>query len=162
MFTFMSYFIEIFVYSFSSYNMLQDRQNNIKSFLFLSGISPSLYYVSKFISDLLLNFVSFCLQFTVFHLIQDQINIDDEQLTYIRTQIFIVFLWKCSYHSIGLFLTKFFDDSARLMKYYVITYFLYNWVLFESSQRLNIPFIKSFSDSLQMQEHLLDEEVSLR
>ncbi len=142
------YLFEIMLYPFNGYNYIYEQNNGIKFLLYFHQISPFIYYLGKFLTDVIMTTLAYTVVLFFFF---DFLKLDLKDTIFLKNfmlNFFKLFMWKISISAFTYILAQFFTSIKRFMKFFIFVYFIQSMLFAVMKYYTKFSGIVYFSDSL--------------
>lgn len=114
--------MEISLHSFSAYNIVYDRINDIKTMMYVNKVKPFEYYAGKYIADIVVQSVCYLIVLISFmNTLSQELKIENfGSMFYLL--FFKLFMWRCAFVAFSYLLARVFDNLQNVLKYFSLAY----------------------------------------
>ena len=148
--------MEVSLHSFSAYNIVYDKINDIKTMMYINKIKPLEYYAAKYLADMIVQFICYAIILLAFVKSLNEELKSENFGSMFYVLFFKLFMWRCALVAFSYILARGFDNLQNVLKYFSLAYGLYviglgiiskiskqNWLLFINETNL---FLETYQD----------------
>ena len=138
---------EISMHSFSAYNLVYDRVNDIKTMIYVNKVTPLQYYLGKFSADMVLQFITYSFLFIAFlKSLNEELTISNFAFMFYLL-FFKLVMWRVSFVAFSYILARIFNNLKNVLKYFSLVYGLFLLVIAGISSFTGITFLKYLNET---------------
>lgn len=148
-------FVEVFVTSWPALNVVHEKASQIKALIYVGGVTPLAYYISKMLADLCIVLPAYLGLFLVYDW-----SAPSELRPTLGVLFRIVFYWRLAFMCSSFLISSQFSDVRSAQKYFSLTYSAFAGCAGALAWAIGFTFPRGFSD-LSLLGHFLTNSENL-
>lgn len=117
-------FIEISLHSFSAYNIVYDKINDVKIMLYINKVGPTEYFAGKYLADMIVQVICYAiLLISMLNTLDVELEENQFKQNFILA-FFKLFMWRSSLVAFSYILSRLFDNLQNVLRYFSLLYWI--------------------------------------